>query len=106
MTWTVDEAVRELDPAMTTPEVRAMILCFRIPPIGHRRAGRGRPAPEYRQEEILRAHADLAPWLVATPSAEAPPPGRPSSSPARETFMAPGGPPGGGPVWTPRRGPT
>lgn len=70
MTWTVEEAARELDPAMTEPEVRSMIVCFRIPSTGHRRGGRGRPAPEYNQGEILRAHARLAPWLVSVPGAE------------------------------------
>ncbi len=70
MSWTVEEAVHELDPPMTAPEVRALITAFRIPSTGHRRGGRGRPALEYHQADILRAHAAIAPWLVRHQDAE------------------------------------
>lgn len=55
--WTVDEAVTELDPPMDVGEVRALIVAFRVHQVGHRRGGRGRPAPAYDQTELLQAHA-------------------------------------------------
>lgn len=54
--WTVAEAVEQLDPPMDEAEVRAMVLLYQVPVLGHRR-GRGRPADEYDQPALLRAHA-------------------------------------------------
>lgn len=54
--WTISDAVKQLEPAMDEAEVRAMVLLYRIPVLGQRRT-RGRPADEYDQPGLLRAHA-------------------------------------------------
>lgn len=80
-TWTVEEAVRELDPAMTEDEVRALLVACRIQPEGHRPRGRGRPAAQYPQDRVLLAHASIAAWLVCSP--------RPAEEPDRRVDDAP-----------------
>ncbi|MGC5009766.1 hypothetical protein ACLQ2R_03270 [Streptosporangium sp. DT93] len=55
--WTVDEAAEQLHPPLSAAEVRALILVCAIPALGNRSGGRGRPAVEYDQAIILRAHA-------------------------------------------------
>lgn len=68
--WTVEDAADLLDPAMTAEQVRALVKAAGIQPAGHRRTGRrGRPAEAYDAEVILRAHAALAPFLVAAETA-------------------------------------
>lgn len=54
--WTIRDAVDGLEPTMDEAEVRALVLLFKVPPLGRRR-GRGRPVDEYDQPAILRAHA-------------------------------------------------
>lgn len=64
--WTVEDACTLLDPPMTADEVRALIKALRITPDGHRRTGRrGRPAETYDAYTLTRAHAAIAPFLVA-----------------------------------------
>lgn len=65
-TWTAEDAAAILDPPMTVEQVRALIKSAAIQPAGQRRTGRrGRPAPTYDSEVLLRAHAALAPFLAA-----------------------------------------
>lgn len=64
--WTVEDAAALLDPPMTADQVRALIKAAAIQPVGQRRTGRrGRPADTYDPAVLLRAHAALAPFLVA-----------------------------------------
>lgn len=68
--WTVEDAAALLDPPMSVEQVRALIKSAAIPPAGKRRTGRrGRPIPIYDSEILLRAHAALAPFLVAAEQA-------------------------------------
>lgn len=54
--WTVKDAADQLDPPLSEEEVRALVLLCQVPVLGQRR-GRGRPAEEYDQPAMLRAHA-------------------------------------------------
>ncbi|WP_066373938.1 hypothetical protein [Herbidospora mongoliensis] len=55
--WTLEDAVAMLHPAMTGPEVRALVMLFGLSPIGHRTIGRGRPPAVYDIGQLLQAHA-------------------------------------------------
>jgi HNH endonuclease len=58
---TVSEAAEMLDPAMTMPQVRALIVLAGIQPSGRRRDGRvGYPPHEYDEAAIRAAHAGEA----------------------------------------------
>lgn len=64
--WTVEDAAALLDPPMTAAEVQSLIIAARIQPVKARRTGRrGRPAAEYDAAVLARAHAAIAPFLVA-----------------------------------------
>ncbi|MER7063919.1 MULTISPECIES: hypothetical protein [Streptomyces] len=65
--WTAEDAARELNPEMTVAQVRALITLAGIPSIGHRPPGPhgGRPAKVYDGEQLRRAHAVVAPLLIA-----------------------------------------
>ncbi|MDX3110155.1 hypothetical protein [Nonomuraea angiospora] len=65
--WTVDDAVRELHPEMTVEQVRALVALAGLQPIGKRPPGPygGRPAKVYDGEQLRRAHAVIAPLLIA-----------------------------------------
>lgn len=63
--WTLDEAARLLDPAMTVEQLRHLVQAAGLQAVGARRTGRpGRPAPTYAAADLLQAHAALAPLLV------------------------------------------
>jgi hypothetical protein len=72
--WTLEDAAAILDPPMSVPELKALIIAARIAPIGRRpraagSAG-GRPPSIYDPAELAQAHAALA-WLLvrsASPS--------------------------------------
>ncbi|GAA1015851.1 hypothetical protein Aple_010540 [Acrocarpospora pleiomorpha] len=70
--WTIEEAAALLDPPMTAEEIRALVLVFALHPTGHRRGGRGRPAPTYDQAELLRAHAAAVTIRAGHPLVPAP----------------------------------
>lgn len=65
MGWTIRDAVAFLVPRMTSEEVRALVIAARIPPVAMRRpAGKGRPAFEYDESLIMRAHAVIMALLA------------------------------------------
>jgi hypothetical protein len=58
---TLREAAEILDPVMTCGQVRTLVALAGIEPCGRRRTGRaGRPADEYNEPVIRRAHAEEA----------------------------------------------
>ncbi|MCK2214270.1 hypothetical protein MF672_010775 [Actinomadura sp. ATCC 31491] len=56
ITWTIADAVDQLDPPLTEAEVRALVLLYQVP-VREQRRTRGRPADAYDQPALLRAHA-------------------------------------------------
>ena len=65
--WTLAEAAAWLDPAITEPELRALVKICGIDavPQTHRpHDRRGRPTARYDVTETLRLHAALYPWLA------------------------------------------
>ena len=67
VTLTIAEAVTVLEPAMTAPQLRAIVTALAWPPDGHRHTGRaGRPIPAYDATRIMALHAALLPFMATS----------------------------------------
>ena len=64
LTFTIAEAAQILEPAMTEPQLHAIIRALGWKPDGHRHTGTGgRPPVTYDAARLLALHAALIPFL-------------------------------------------
>jgi hypothetical protein len=62
--WTIDEAVAWLDPAVTRRQLSTLISTLGVKPVGQAPSTGGRPANLYDTAEIMRLHAGVVEWLA------------------------------------------